>query len=257
VEQLRQQNAALAEASRLKSAFLANMSHELRTPLNAIIGFSELLLDEPDAPGDAADRTLHRTYLETIHRSGRHLLALINDVLDLSKVEAGKMELRLDRFDIAAAVEQVANTVEPLAARKRITLSSSAAASGEVVADEAKVKQILYNLLSNAIKFTPDGGRVSVSVQRGANALAVEVADTGIGIAAAEQQRVFQEFHQRLHSGLARCMRDRCCADKRWCNSGRRAAAPQRRCRCPYRQPRPLMRSRRAARRPRPGLRPV
>ncbi|HEY3108890.1 MAG TPA: sensor histidine kinase, partial [Chloroflexota bacterium] len=157
---LEQQNRALEEATRLKSEFLANMSHELRTPLNAIIGFSELLLDWPD--DDVATRT---AYLTTVHSSGEHLLSLINDILDLSKVEAGKMELRLEPVDVGEVVAQALATVEPLAARKRIALSADAAV-GELVADRGRFKQVLYNLLSNAIKFTPDAGRVSVEARR-------------------------------------------------------------------------------------------
>ncbi|MCX6022085.1 MAG: response regulator [Chloroflexi bacterium] len=193
IEQLRFQNAALEEASRLKSEFLANMSHELRTPLNAIIGFSELLLDDPD---DDYDRETQFTYLETIHSSGRHLLALINDILDLSKVEAGKMELHLESFPLAEVIAQVLATVQPLAGRKQIVLASDTGGVGELVADMGKVKQILYNLLSNAIKFTPDAGRVSVAARRLDSFIEFSVADTGIGISPQDQERIFQEFQQ-------------------------------------------------------------
>ena len=193
-------NAALAESSRLKSEFLANMSHELRTPLNAIIGFSELLLDEPPGGEDPETRKI---YLSSIHNSGRHLLTLINDVLDLSKVEAGKMELYREPFLVADVVGEVLQTVEPLAARKNINLVEETGDGGQVVADAGRIKQILYNLLSNAIKFTPDGGRVTVSAHRTPDTVHITVADTGIGISPEDQAALFQEFHQ-LDSGLAR-----------------------------------------------------
>ena len=201
VSQLRRQNVALAEASRLKSAFLANMSHELRTPLNAIIGFSELLLDEPEE--DGYDRESRQTYLQTVHDSGQHLLALINDILDLSKIEAGKMELRPETVHVAEVVTRTLATVAPLAARKQLVVTSDLDGSGDVVADEGKVKQVLYNLLSNAIKFTPEGGKIGVSARRAASALELTVTDTGIGISKEDQERIFREF-QQLDSGPAR-----------------------------------------------------
>jgi signal transduction histidine kinase/DNA-binding response OmpR family regulator len=187
---LEEKNRALEEASRLKSEFLANMSHELRTPLNAIIGFSELLIDSP-SPMDEGDRL----YLETIHKSGQHLLALINDVLDLAKVEAGKMELQIERFSVAQAVRQALATVEPLAGRKAIELVADFP-DVEVAADSGKFRQILLNLLSNAIKFTPEGGRVSVDAASGPEGVRLTVADTGIGIAPEDHERIFGEFQQ-------------------------------------------------------------
>jgi signal transduction histidine kinase/CheY-like chemotaxis protein len=199
---LEQQNRALEEATRLKSEFLANMSHELRTPLNAIIGFSELLLDAP--VGDADEGT---TYLQTIHSSGEHLLALINDILDLSKVEAGKMELHPEPFVVADVVATALATVESLAVRKGITLSADAESAGELVADPGRFKQVLYNLLSNAIKFTPENGRVSVEARSVAAGVQLTVIDTGIGIAPEDQQKIFSEFQQvdgsasRRHDG--------------------------------------------------------
>jgi len=193
VERLSESNTELERASRLKSEFLANMSHELRTPLNAIIGFSELLLDEP---AEGYDRPARTAYLETIHESGQHLLALINDILDLSKVEAGKMELRLERCVVSDLLAQVINTVEPLAARAHVTVVIDADGTVELSADEGKLKQILYNLLSNAIKFTPAGGRVTVATRRLADSVELTVTDTGIGIAGEDQERIFQEFQQ-------------------------------------------------------------
>ncbi len=183
-------NAELMRASRAKSEFLANMSHELRTPLNVILGFSELLLDEIGAL-DAATR---QQYLENIHSAGRHLLGLINDVLDLSKVEAGRMELRPERVDIAAAVRAVLATIAPLAARKGIALKMAGA--GTVEADPNKLKQILYNLLSNAIKFTPDDGQVTVAAEAWLDGVTVTVTDTGPGVAPDDLERIFGEFEQ-------------------------------------------------------------
>jgi signal transduction histidine kinase/CheY-like chemotaxis protein len=196
------QNHQLEEATRLKSEFLANMSHELRTPLNAIIGFSELMLD-----GGEDDPETRALYLGTIHSSGTHLLALINDILDLSKVEAGKMELHPEPFDVEELIGQTLATVEPLAQRKEIVLNASAAGAGQIIADPGRVKQVLLNLLSNAIKFTPEGGRVGVEASRVPDGVQLTVIDTGIGIAPEDQERVFAEFQQvdgsasRQHEG--------------------------------------------------------
>ena len=204
IQELEQSNAALMEANKHKSVFLANMSHELRTPLNSIIGFSELLTDARDGQFDEATR---KRFVGQIMTSGKHLLGLINDILDLSKVEAGQMELRLNVMSVAESVDQVIKTVEPLAAKKSITLKSSAADAGDVLADPGKVKQMLLNLVSNAIKFTSEGGSVTISALRLKDMLEISVADTGIGIADADQKSIFQEFHQldqgpgRKHKG--------------------------------------------------------
>jgi signal transduction histidine kinase/putative methionine-R-sulfoxide reductase with GAF domain len=180
-------------ANKHKSEFLANMSHELRTPLNAIIGFSEVLLER--LFGDVNDK--QQDYLQDIHSSGRHLLNLINDILDLSKVEAGRMELELSRFDLPTAIATAMTLVRERAQRHDIKLGMDVdPALGEVVADERKLKQILLNLLSNAVKFTPDGGRIDVRAQATANEIEIAVRDTGIGIAAADQEAVFEEFRQ-------------------------------------------------------------
>ena len=193
---LEQSNAALVDANRHKSVFLANMSHELRTPLNAIIGFSELLTDARDGQFDEATRA---RFLGQILTSGRHLLGLINDILDLSKVEAGQMELRLNLVSIPEAVDQVVKAVEPLLAKKSIKLEAAVEGSGEVIADAGKLKQMLLNLVSNAIKFTPDGGLVTITASRVKDMLEIAVADNGIGIAEADQKRIFKEFHQIDH----------------------------------------------------------
>jgi signal transduction histidine kinase/CheY-like chemotaxis protein/HAMP domain-containing protein len=199
-ERLRAQNTALEDASRQKSEFLANMSHELRTPLNAINGFSELLLVSSDEELTAETR---RHYAQTIHDSGSHLLQLINDILDLSKVEAGKMDLRPEPLDVAAIIHRVIGTVQPLAEKKGILIAADAPASVPLVADEGKLKQILYNLVSNAIKFTPEGGAVVVTAAERTDAVQLTISDTGIGIAAEHHERIFEEFHQ-VDTGAAR-----------------------------------------------------
>ncbi len=190
---LQMANQDLASANRLKSEFLANMSHELRTPLNAIIGFSELLQDQVFGPLNERQAK----YVGNILTSGRHLLQLINDILDLSKIEAGRMDLNLETFALREALSEVETIVNPLAARKRIALKLDLDASlPPVVADRSKVKQIMYNLLSNAIKFTGEGGSVTVSDRLADGWIEVSVRDTGIGIRPEDTERVFQEFRQ-------------------------------------------------------------
>ncbi|HYU35259.1 MAG TPA: PAS domain S-box protein [Thermoanaerobaculia bacterium] len=192
---------ALQEASRLKSEFLANMSHELRTPLNAVIGFSEFLVDERPGPLNAKQKE----YLQDILNSGRHLLQLINDVLDLSKVESGKMELFPETFTLPRAVEEVCSIISPLATKKNITLRREIApAVGHVTLDQQRFKQILYNLLSNAVKFTEDGGSVEIVANlRDPDRVRLQVRDTGIGIKPEDLEKLFIEF-QQLDSGFAR-----------------------------------------------------
>ena len=183
----------LEVANKHKSAFLASMSHELRTPLNAIIGFSEALLAR--FFGELNEK--QDDYLKDIYTSGRHLLNLINDVLDLSKVEAGRMELDLSQFDLPAALADAMTLIRERATKHGIALGLDVApALGTVTGDERKFKQILLNLLSNAVKFTPDGGRVDVSAAREQNGILIAVKDTGIGIATADQEAVFEEFRQ-------------------------------------------------------------
>ena len=193
MERLEQQNEALQAASRLKSEFLANMSHELRTPLNGIIGFSELMHD--GKLGDVSED--QREYLGYILSSARHLLELINDVLDLSKVEAGKMEFRPETLRLPEVVASVLDSLRPLAAEKTIDVRTSCDGVDEVVLDEAKLKQVLFNFLSNALKFTPEGGRVSVLAQaEGDGLFRLAVKDTGIGISPEDVERLFVEFQQ-------------------------------------------------------------
>ena len=183
----------LKSASEAKSRFLASMSHELRTPLNAIIGFSELLIDEPAAGYDQARRA---QFLGQIHSGGKHLLELINDVLDLAKVEAGQMELARTVFPASELVSSVVATVRPLAARKSIALDATVAEDVQLNADAGKTRQILLNLLSNAIKFTPDGGRVTVRCETHRDHAVITVEDTGIGISKDDISKLFTEFQQ-------------------------------------------------------------
>jgi signal transduction histidine kinase/DNA-binding response OmpR family regulator len=183
---------ALTRANQAKSAFLANMSHELRTPLNAIIGFSDLMrVEEPD--GDR--RRVPAEWVEHIHTSGRHLLGLINDILDLAKVEAGRLDLRLAPLRVDIAVQELLTGLAPLFTTKRITVETTLPAA-TALADRLRFRQIVENLLSNAIKFTPEGGTVTITVRPAGDQVYVSVADTGVGIAPADQVRIFDEFQQ-------------------------------------------------------------
>ena len=180
-------------ANRHKSEFLANMSHELRTPLNAIIGFSEVLQER--LFGELNEKQAE--YTEDILTSGQHLLSLINEILDLSKVEAGRMELELASFDLPLAIENARTFVRERAVKHGITLDINVDDRlGEYVGDERKIKQILLNLLSNAVKFTPEGGRISIIANKTENGAEISVSDTGIGIPPAEQPTIFEEFRQ-------------------------------------------------------------
>lgn len=181
------------ENSRIKSEFLANMSHELRTPLTAIIGFSDLLNIRHF--GELNNKQLE--FVSHISKSGKHLLTVINDVLDLSKIEAGKMELECENFSVAELIEEVQKSLYPLAVRKGIEISIiNDSKESEVFADKLKLKQIMYNLLNNAIKFTPDNGLISVVVKRAGNTIEVSVSDTGIGIPAHMREEIFDPFVQ-------------------------------------------------------------
>ncbi|HVG36335.1 MAG TPA: ATP-binding protein, partial [Thermoplasmata archaeon] len=183
----------LEVASQHKSEFLANMSHELRTPLNAIIGFSEVLSERMF--GDLNEK--QEEYLKDIHASGTHLLSLINDILDLSKIEAGRMELELTDFDLPQAIDNALTLVRERAGRRGIALHQSVEERlGEMRGDERKVKQVLLNLLSNALKFTPEGGRIEVRAASVDGSVEVSVSDTGVGIAPEDQEVVFEEFRQ-------------------------------------------------------------
>jgi signal transduction histidine kinase/CheY-like chemotaxis protein len=183
---------ALTRANQAKSSFLANMSHELRTPLNAIIGFSDLMrMEEPD--GDR--RKVPAEWVEHIHTSGRHLLGLINDILDLAKVEAGRLELRLAPLRVDTAAQELLTGLSPLFTTKQITVDTTLLPA-TALADRVRFRQIIENLLSNAIKFTPEGGTVAVLVQASEDQVFISIADTGVGIAEADQDRIFEEFQQ-------------------------------------------------------------
>jgi len=195
------QERRVQEANRLKSEFVANMSHELRTPLNGIIGFSEFLIDEKPGPLNPKQRE----YLHDILESGRHLLQLINDVLDLSKIEAGKMTLSPERFSVSEAMGEALTVIDAMAQEKGIDIRTAIDPQlGKVTLDRAKFKQVLYNLLSNAVKFTDDGGEVRIRAARsGPDRFQVQVADTGIGIRREDFSRLFAAFEQ-LESGADR-----------------------------------------------------
>jgi PAS domain S-box-containing protein len=194
-EELRRARSAAETANRTKSEFLAKMSHELRTPLNSIIGFSEMLEDQTFG---TLNEKQHR-YVNNVLASGRLLLQVINDILDLSKVEAGRMELTLSQFEVAQALAEVRALMDPIAERKHHTMEVAVEAGlPSIVADPAKFRQITVNLLSNAIKFTPDGGRIRITARRppGEPLIEVAVTDTGIGIASEDLRRIFREFEQ-------------------------------------------------------------
>src|SRR5262249_41608122 len=191
--EIEQKSRELEAASRHKSEFLANMSHELRTPLNAIIGFSEVLGERMF--GELNEK--QDEYLKDIHASGQHLLSLINDILDLSKIEAGRMELELSDFDLPMTIDNALTLVRDRAGRRGIALHTTVDERlGQVQADERKIRQVLLNLLSNAIKFTPAGGRIHVEARSVNESIEVSVTDTGVGIAPEDQEAVFEEFRQ-------------------------------------------------------------
>ncbi len=202
---LRNENRDIAETSRLKGLFLANMSHELRTPLNAIIGFSYLLRE--GVVGESSPK--FHEYLDHIHDSGQHLLALINDVLDLSKVAAGKLDFRPEPVVLSELVGEVVSMSSTAAELKAVVISVVVEPGLDpLFVDRTKLKQVLVNYLSNAIKFSHHGGQVTVRAQaEGARLFRVEVEDAGIGISQADQARLFVEFEQidngdsRQHSG--------------------------------------------------------
>ncbi len=192
-QELRQANLQLQELNRLKSEFLANMSHELRTPLNAIIGFSELLYDGVVGELDEEQKQCVSDILE----SGRHLLGLINQVLDLAKIEAGKMELHLEEFSLADCVEAIGRAMRSLAAKKEQNFAVEVGEGIEkVVADPGRIKQVIINLISNALKFTPEGGHILVKADPREGGFEVTVKDDGIGISPEDQKVIFEEFRQ-------------------------------------------------------------
>lgn len=190
---LQKSNTALIRANKLKSEFLANMSHELRTPLNAIIGFSEVLHDK--ICGDLNEE--QTDFVKDIHSSGQHLLQMINDILDLSKIEAGKVELRYEEFSVLEAINEVHNVMLGVANKKNINIDLQFSENiGNLTADRLKFKQVLYNLLSNSVKFTPENGKVVVEARGGLNEILILVSDNGIGIKKEYQENIFDEFYQ-------------------------------------------------------------
>jgi signal transduction histidine kinase len=192
-EELKQLYQQLEAANRHKSEFLAHMSHELRTPLNAVIGFSRML--DKQVFGELNDKQLE--YVQDIHSSGSHLLSLINDILDLSKIEAGRMELESSEFSLPAAIENAVSLVKQRAANHGITLDLDVDERLETfVGDQRKFKQIMVNLLSNAVKFTPDGGRIGVAARCVDGGIEVSITDTGAGVAPTDQETIFEEFRQ-------------------------------------------------------------
>jgi len=203
-EELLRVNEEILRTNRMKSQFFANMSHELRTPLTATIGFSELLQDRTFGELNESQTR----YVDNISRSSRHLLNLINDILDLAKVESGKMKITLEPFSLRDCLDQVCNVIRPLCMEKNLALAVEVGEEvGLVVGDEVRIKQIMYNLLSNAIKFTDEGGRVDVRADAADGVLRVAVSDTGIGIRKEYHEVIFSEFQQvdgsysRKHEG--------------------------------------------------------
>jgi len=191
--EIEEKNQQIEAANRHKSEFLANMSHELRTPLNAIIGFSEVLQERMF--GELNEKQAE--YTDDILTSGRHLLSLINEILDLSKIEAGRMELEVTTFDLPLTIENARTFVRERAIKHGITVDVEVDERlGEFSGDERKIKQVLLNLLSNAVKFTPEGGRIEIKARQRDGAVEISVSDTGIGISKEDQARIFEEFRQ-------------------------------------------------------------
>jgi len=191
-QHLEQRNREVEQANRLKDEFLASMSHELRTPLNAIIGFSDLLAEQSEPQFSVKQKR----FVGHIRQGARHLLELINDILDLSKIEAGHLELKYEEFSISGAAAEVLANVRPAATAKNLQVDSSLPQDLFLYADRLRFKQVLYNLLSNAIKFTPSGGRVAVETSKARGSFCFCVADTGIGIPKHEHEAIFSSFHQ-------------------------------------------------------------
>ena len=191
--EIEEKSKQIEAANRHKSEFLANMSHELRTPLNAIIGFSEVLGERMF--GELNEKQAE--YTDDILTSGRHLLSLINEILDLSKVEAGRMEFELATFDLPLAIENARTFVRERATKHSIKLDVTVDERlGDFFGDERKIKQILLNLLSNAVKFTPEKGRIGINARQAEGSVEISVSDTGIGIATEDQAKIFEEFRQ-------------------------------------------------------------
>ena len=190
--ELELRNREVERATKLKSKFLASMSHELRTPLNAIVGFSDLLAE--GTPGDLNDK--QKRFVNHIKQGSAHLLQLINDILDLSKIEAGQLELRCEDFQVKETLPEVLSTIRPLAMAKNIQIEQKMENDQHVYADRVRFKQILYNLLGNAVKFTPKAGRIDIDCHGDGNSVSISVTDSGVGIRAEDQAVIFEEFRQ-------------------------------------------------------------
>jgi signal transduction histidine kinase len=197
--QLQEERARAVDASKAKSDFLANMSHELRTPLNAIVGFSELMLER----GSLTDK--QKSYVSDIFESGKHLLSLINDILDLAKIESGRMYLEPTSVDLPKLITSCTRLISERATRHELSLRTNLENGlGTIQADERKLKQLIFNLLSNAVKFTRKGGEVGIDAQSCDNTVRICVWDTGIGISPTDQARIFEEFFQVENSQVKR-----------------------------------------------------
>ncbi len=190
--QLAARNLEVERANRLKTEFLASMSHELRTPLHTIIGFSELLGEQLQGPLNDKQKR----FVGHIHRDSLHLLELINDILDLSKIESGRIELHPEALDLAAVVEESLSAIRPLGQVKSLAIQARVEGLDPIHADPLRIKQILLNLLSNAVKFTPAGGRIEITARQAGSFAEISVSDTGVGIPAQEQEAIFEIFHQ-------------------------------------------------------------
>jgi PAS domain S-box-containing protein len=191
-QELADRNRELERANRLKSEFLASMSHELRTPLHTVIGFSELLGEELQGPLNEKQKR----FVNHIHKDSLHLLELINDVLDLSKIESGRLNLRLETFDFQTVLEESLGSIRPQAQAKSQIVETEVVAPLTLEADRLRIKQVLVNLLSNAVKFTPEGGSIRVAVREQGHHAVVSISDTGIGIPKSEHESIFDKFYQ-------------------------------------------------------------
>jgi|HubBroStandDraft_6_1064221.scaffolds.fasta_scaffold03486_4 signal transduction histidine kinase/DNA-binding response OmpR family regulator len=189
----------IERASKFKDQFLSTMSHELRTPLNAVLGFSDLLNEERYGPLNERQQR----YVAHIHTGGRHLLTLINDILDLSKIEAGRLQLAIENVSLKSSFAEVLDTMRPLADKKSHALVSNAAPELSVLADSTRLKQVLMNLIGNAIKFTPEGGRIELAARKIGDVVRLEVRDSGAGIPPEEQERIFEAFYRLRQTGKA------------------------------------------------------
>jgi signal transduction histidine kinase len=190
--ELESRNREVERANQLKSEFLASMSHELRTPLHTIIGFAELLGEELEGPLNDKQKR----FMSHIHTDSIHLLALINDILDISKIESGRLGLRRETFDIGGVLEEALSSVRPQAEAKSITIETSLSLPATIFADRLRVKQVFFNLLSNALKFTPSGGKIRIDAALREGVIEMSVSDTGVGIAKEQHEAVFDKFYQ-------------------------------------------------------------